>query len=299
MATYGATVTTETRSIETRDGRRLCVDSAGDGSGRPVLIHSGTPGSRHILESYVRDAEAAGVHLLKYDRPGYGLSTAHPGHTVADCANDVRDIARAFKIERLAVWGASGGGPRALACAALLPDLVTSAAALASLAPYGAEGLDFFAGMGQANSDGIRLQLDDPDAARVQSHLDRDAMLAVTADQMLTAYTGMLPPIDASVLTFELAVEGVLETQQALEPGAQGWWDDSVAQLAPWGFDLGDIRIPVQVWHGVQDRFVPVQHGRWLATHVPGADVHILDNEGHLSLNRHVPEVHRWLTRHD
>src|SRR5207344_1348185 len=127
------------------------------------------PSSRLVSDSTLLDATQRGIHLLSYDRPGYGGSTPQPGRTIADCVDDVRAIAAAFGIDRLAVWGISGGGPHALACAALLPDLVSAVGSLASLAPYGAPGLDYFAGMGQSNADDIQLYLSDPAAAREKS----------------------------------------------------------------------------------------------------------------------------------
>ena len=145
------------RTIRTPDGRTLAVEIDGDPAGLPVLVHAGTPNSRHLYGPNVRDAGDRGLRLIGYDRPGYGGSTPHPGRTVADCAADVRAICAALDIGRLAMWGISGGGPHVLACAALLPDLVVAAASLASEAPYGAEGLDWFDGMGQLNVDDIRL----------------------------------------------------------------------------------------------------------------------------------------------
>jgi pimeloyl-ACP methyl ester carboxylesterase len=127
---------------KTADGRTLAVEDTGDRSGPPVLVHVGTPNSRHLYGRTVTDATARGLRLISYDRPGYGESTPHPGRTMADCAADVRAICAALGLERLATWGLSGGGPHVLACAALLPDLVTAAASLCSLAPYDAEGLD-------------------------------------------------------------------------------------------------------------------------------------------------------------
>ena len=99
---------------------------------------------------------------------------------MADCAADVRAIAQALDIQRLAVWGASGGGPHALACAALLPDLVAAVSALCSIAPFGVPGLDYFSGMCKDNEDDIRLYLRDPAAARVKSRQDRLDMLGIT-----------------------------------------------------------------------------------------------------------------------
>ena len=136
-------------TVHTMDGRMLAVEDCADPAGRPVLVHMGTPNSRHLYGPNVRDAAEGGLRLICYDRPGYGGSSPQPGRTVADCAGDVRAICAELGIDRLAMWGISGGGPHVLACAALLPVLVTAAASLASLAPYGAEGLDYFAGMGQ------------------------------------------------------------------------------------------------------------------------------------------------------
>src|SRR5215475_10999212 len=154
------------RIVHTPDSRVLAVEEAGDPAGSPVLVHNGTPMSRHLYGPSVADAAGRGLRLISYDRPGYGGSTPQPGRSVADCAADVRAICAALEIERLAMWGLSGGGPHVLACAALLPDLVSAAAALGSYAPFGVEGLDWFAGMGPAVTDAYRLLLTDPDAAR-------------------------------------------------------------------------------------------------------------------------------------
>jgi pimeloyl-ACP methyl ester carboxylesterase len=136
----------------TPDGRVLAVEDAGDPAGSPVLVHYGTPMSRHLYGPNVADAAARGLRLISYDRPGYGSSTPQPGRGVADCVTDVRAICAELEIGKLAMWGLSGGGPHVLACAALLPDLITAAAALASFAPYGAEGLDWFDRIQGANA---------------------------------------------------------------------------------------------------------------------------------------------------
>jgi pimeloyl-ACP methyl ester carboxylesterase len=154
------------RTVRTADGRILAVEDAGYLAGRPVLVHNGTPMSRRLYGPNVADAAGRGLRLISYDRPGYGGSTPQPGRTVADCASDVRAICAALGIGRLAMWGLSGGGPHVLACAALLPDLVTAAAALGSCAPFEAEGLDWFAGMGSAVTAAYRQVFTDPAAAR-------------------------------------------------------------------------------------------------------------------------------------
>jgi pimeloyl-ACP methyl ester carboxylesterase len=290
---------TRTLTVVMRDGRDLRVLSAGDESARPVLVHGGTPNSRLLAPSWLEDADRRGIRLISYDRPGYGGSTPQPGRTVADCASDVQAIAGALGIERLAVWGYSGGGPHALACAALLPDLVSAVATLASVAPYGAPGLDYFTGMGQDNVDGFTLYLEDPVAARIKGAEDREEALRVTPETMLESWATLLSPADAAVLNGDLAAYFVACMQDGLAPSDEGWWEDGVAEIAPWGFALDSIEVPVQLWHGTEDRFVPFQHGQWLAGQIPGVEAHLTDTDGHLTLLvEQVPKVHEWLLRH-
>jgi pimeloyl-ACP methyl ester carboxylesterase len=282
------------RTVRTPDGRILAVQEAGDPAGSPVLVHNGTPMSRHLYGPNAADAAEQGLRLISYDRPGYGGSTPQPGRSVADAAADVRAICAALEIGRLAMWGLSGGGPRVLACAALLPDLVTAAAALASFAPYDAEGLDWFDGLQAA--DAYRRALTDPDAVRAGLDEARKDELATTASSLVQDWAPMLSAPDAAVLTGELAEFTVRTNHEAIAPGSQGWWDDSYGLIRPWGCDLADISVPVLLLHGRQDKFIPVTHAQWLAAHIPGVEARLLEDDGHLTLQAHrVSEVHSWL----
>jgi pimeloyl-ACP methyl ester carboxylesterase len=283
------------RTVRTPDGRTLAVEIGGDPAGRPVLIHEGTPNSRLLYGPHERDAAQRGLRLIGYDRPGYGGSSPRPGRAVADCADDVRAICAALHVDRLAMWGISGGGPHVLACAALLPDLVTAVASLAGPAPYDAEGLDFFAGMGELNVDDIKMFFSDPAAARVKMEADRETMLATSAGDMVRELESLLTPTDAAVLTGGLAEFLVGSMRDGLGLGSEGWWEDNCLSL-PWGFELADIRVPVLLMHGREDMFVPFGHGEWLARHIPGVEARLLDHDGHLTLFEHrIPEVHAWL----
>ena len=285
--------------MRAKDGRTLRVEDGGDPAGKPVLMHHGSPGAGLLYPAEETAARELGIRLIGYDRPGYGGSTPKPGRTVADCAADVRAIARALDIDRLAIWGISGGGPHALACAALLPDIVVAVASLASVAPYGAPGLDYFTGMGEENVNDTRLLLENEPAARLKSKADRERLLAVSPADMITAWPTLLSAVDAAAFTPELAQYLFNCNQLGLAPGDEGWWDDGIAHMGQWGFEFADIKVPVQLWHGRQDQFVPFQHGEWLASVIPGVDAHLTDDDGHITLHqRRLPVVHEWLLQH-
>jgi pimeloyl-ACP methyl ester carboxylesterase len=286
-------------AITTPDGRTLAVREAGDPAGKPVLVHMGTPNSRHLYPPDAADAAAHGLRLVCWDRPGYGGSTPQPGRTVADVATDARTICAALGFERIATWGVSGGGPHVLACAALLPDLVAAAASLASPAPYPAEGLDFFAGMGEENVADYRLLTSDEAAAKKKHERDWAVMRTVTGADLAAALQSVLSPVDAAALTGDLADYLAFVMRDGLAPGPEGYWADSRAAARPWGFELSAISVPVLLLHGAHDRFVPQAHGAWLARHIPGVDARLLDHDGHLTLGEnHLGEVHAWLAAH-
>jgi pimeloyl-ACP methyl ester carboxylesterase len=276
------------------DGRTLRVHEAGAAEGPVVLVHQGTPMSGRLYEPHMRDAEKRGIRLLAYDRPGYGGSSPAPDRSVADAAADSAALADALGIERFAVWGISGGGPHALACAALLPDRVVATASLASIAPIDAEGLDWLAGMGEMNLEEFAATRQGPEA--LEAYLEPQARESVTAEGLLEGLRSLLTDVDAAVLTGDLGEYLAANMGEATEQGVAGWRDDDLAFDKSWGFSLSDIRVPVLLWHGEHDLFVPLAHGRWLAAHIPNVDARISDTDGHLTLmQRRVPEVHAWL----
>ena len=284
------------RLVSGPDGRFLQVFEGGAPDGVPVLMLHGTPSCGLIADEADRRARAQGVRLLAYARPGYGDSTPAEGRNVADCAADVRAIAGALDITRLAVWGISGGGPHAAACAALLQGLVPAVALLGSPAPYGAPGLDFFSEMGELNVQEIELYLADPVEARRQGQRDREDLLAADLAGLLDTWRSLLAPVDAALVDGPLGTDMVADIKRGLAPGDAGWWEDNVAHLSDWGFGLSQIRTPTLVVHGRHDRFVPFAHGLWLTEAIPGAEARLLEDEGHLSLlTDPLDDVHAWL----
>ena len=278
------------------DGRFLQVLERGSSDGRPVLVHHGSPGSRLLLERDVERAHRMGIRLIAYDRPGYGSSTRSEGRSVADCAADVRAIAGSLGIERLAVWGISGGGPHAIACAALLGDLVVAVGVLASPAPWGAEGLDYFAGMGELNATDMRRMIDNPTAARAKCEDDRQELLVARPEEALEQIRTLLSAVDAAALTGDVVEHMLASARLGLADSSDGWWDDETAFMSSWGFELDSISTPVLLLHGRQDRFVPFGQGEWLARHIPGVEAWLTEDDGHVTLTeRHLDEVHAWL----
>ncbi len=287
------------RDVIAADGRRLRIAEEGDPNGTPVLWLHGSPGSRLIDPANGARAREKRIRLIGYDRPGYGRSDALSGRNIADCAADVRSIATTLGIDRLAVWGISGGGPHAAACAALLEGLVPAVAVLGSIAPYGAPKLDYFAGMGEMNVEEIQLQLKDPAASRASGAEHRRELLDADLDSMMESWQSLLSPVDAAVMGRELGASLLEQLKEGLRASDEGWWDDGVAHLGDWGFGLTQIRLPVLVVHGRHDRFVPFAHGEWLAESIPTAEPMLLEDEGHISLlTNRLDEIEDWLLAH-
>lgn len=287
---------TREHRIETPDGRVLAVMEGGDPAGPAVVVHHGTPMSRLLYGPNLADAEARGLRLIGYDRPGYGDSTPQPGRTVADAATDVATIADALGIDRFATWGISGGGPHALACAALLPERVVAAASLAGAAPYEAEGLDFLAGMGEGNVKEFGLILEGREKLEPFLCAERDALLAAGQEGLAEGMRTLLTPVDAAAFTGETA-EFLFESLRVGSANRiDGWLDDDLAFVKPWGCSVEQISVPVLLWQGAEDRFVPLAHGEWLASRIPTCQAHLSPEDGHITLLvRRVGGVHEWL----
>jgi pimeloyl-ACP methyl ester carboxylesterase len=282
--------------VATPDGRTLRVDEGGDPRGPAILTCNGTPAGALLYRPVAEDAARRGARILSYARPGYSGSSPQPGRTVADAARDVEAIADAFELDSLVVWGASGGGPHALACAALLSGRVAAVASLASVAPWDADGLDWLAGMGADNEAEFAAAQKGADALRPELERWAAAMRAAEPEAQADEIRSLLSPVDADVLTGELAGFFAASSVDALGDGVEGWVDDDLAFIAPWGFALEAIGVPVLMWQGIDDRFVPPSHGEWLARHIPGVEAHISPEDGHLTLvERRLPEIHEWL----
>jgi pimeloyl-ACP methyl ester carboxylesterase len=271
-------------AFELSDGRSLEVDISGPDGAPPLVVHHGTPGERSQYPPFAAAAAAQGLRYVSYSRPGYGGSSRRPGRAVADCAADTAAILAYLGADRCYTVGASGGGPHALACAALLADRVLACATVAGVGPFGAQDLHFLAGMGRENHEEFGAALAGPTALQAYLEQEAEAFAGITGEQVAAALGDLVSPVDVAALTGEFAAYVAASFRQALANGIWGWFDDDLAFTRPWGFDLDGIGVPVVVWQGGQDRMVPFDHGRWLAARLPSAKAKLLPEEGHLSI---------------
>jgi pimeloyl-ACP methyl ester carboxylesterase len=284
-----------TAYVRTADGRRLAVNEAGDPLGRPVFFLHGTPGSRVGPLPPEPELRKRGVRLISFDRPGYGCSGRLTSRSVADVVPDVAAIADTLHLERFAVIGRSGGGPHALACAALLADRITRAAALVSLAPWDADGLDWFGGMAHSNVDAYTTAVSDPERLSMRL-MQAAAKIKADPTSHVAVLSPEMPGADRRIVE-DAGIRALLAQNfaEALRFSADGWIDDVLAFCSTWGFDVADIKVPVLLWHGGQDVFSPVTHTRWLADRIPGALTVIPSDLAHFGALEAAPEVISWL----
>jgi pimeloyl-ACP methyl ester carboxylesterase len=292
------------RTLETPDGRTLAYAVWGDPGGFPILGLHGTPGCR--LERWPHEDlfVELGVCSVTHDRAGYGRSDRRRGRRVADEVDDVRSIADELGFDRFGVTGGSGGGPHALACAALLPDRVVRATCRVGVAPLGDPGLEeneWLAGMdsenvkefgwARAGEDVLTRELEAEDA-RIKERVAIDPSTALEGFDLSESDRAYM----ARPETMQITRESTFERSRN---GVGGWVDDDLAFLQPWGFDVAAISTPVLIWYGATDVLVPRSHGEWLASNVPGCLVKLDDDAGHMGGNPvdDITQNVRWLSR--
>ena len=277
---------TET-DLELGDGRTLHVYDTGadDADGRlAVFWHHGTPNIGAPPEPLFATAARLGIRWVSYDRPGYGGSTPYQGRDVASAAAYVSSIADVLGIDQFAVMGHSGGGPHALACGALLPDRVLGVVSVAGLAPFGAEGLDWFAGMAASGVASLR--------AAAEGRAAKERYEASDAE-----YDPEFTPADLAALSGAWSWLGTV-VGPAMEAGPGGLIDDDLAYVAPWGVDPAQVIAPVLLLHGDRDRVVPSSHGEWLARRCPSAELRPCPGDGHISVLGSSASAMDWLREH-
>ena len=273
---------TET-DIALADGRTLHVyDTGAADTELTVYWHPGTP---QIGLPPADVVARPGVRWISHDRPGYGGSTAQPGRTAASVAGDVAQVVDMLGVDRFALLGSSGGGPHALACAALLPDRVLGVACLAGIAPSDADGLDWFAGMSSSGQAELRA------AGRGADVLS--AHLAASREEP----PDWLTPKDIEMFSGPFGPWLIHTSTQGMVNGLDGFVADDVAFTSPWGFDPAEIDAPVLLLNGDQDRCVPYAHGEWLARRCSHSELRQCPGDSHISIFGNTGAAMDWLAQ--
>jgi pimeloyl-ACP methyl ester carboxylesterase len=282
------------KRVRLRDGRWLGFTESGDPAGRPVLFFHGF-GTTRVVCPPGEPARRMGVRLIAIDRPGIGLSTPQPGRRLLDWPGDVREAADLIGFDRFSVVGWSGGGPYALAVGRRLAERVESIALVSAAAP-----------------------LADTTRTDYLRRFDRNAVLAAgkapwvirlalwhwgraqrrDAERFFDKEVSEMCVADQEVLS-EPALRSrmIANSVELYRQGGRGMYDEALILARPWGFDLSELRVRVELWQGGRDKTVPIAMSAHLADSIPGAQLRLLPDEGHHLLYRHWPDILRSLLR--
>jgi pimeloyl-ACP methyl ester carboxylesterase len=265
-----------------KDGRELEILDNGINSESAIIFHHGTPDHANTWSDWLEAAAQAGVRALSYSRAGYGTSDRNPGRKVISVNIDIAQLLDAKNITKFVSIGQSGGGPHSLA--ATCEPRNVGAISLAGVGAFGVDDLDFLEGMGQENHDEFGASI--KGEATIEKWMDENAgaFKSVTGSQIIEAFGGLLGDADKAALTGGAAEQMAASTRSALAVSFDGWIDDDLAFVEPWGFDLAAITKPVYLWQGDDDFMVPHAHAYWLEKHIPTAQLTFVPGEGHISL---------------
>lgn len=267
------------------DGRTLSYAEYGDPEGIPFVLCHGTPGSRLDLCDDDDIVRLLGARIIVPDRPGFGHSTFQPNRTLSNWGHDVGQLADALGIDRFVVAGGSGGGPHALACAHELPGRVVACLVFASPAPCDFPG----ATSGMAFGNRLGLKLSTRGGWLYRKLVERQAQTAIKQpERMIQALMKTVDASDAAILAKPESRTAIARSfKEAYRHGSEGHLVDGKLSLtlAPWSFRLEDIRVPVFIWHGDQDRLVSIEMGKRLAHLIPGSTLKVLPGIGHFVMD--------------
>lgn len=269
-------------TLKLADGRFLEYFDNGISSSSAIIFHHGTPAHASAWTAWLEIAAARGVRALSYSRAGYGISDRNEGRTVASNNEDIKALLTSFSITEFISIGWSGGGPHALATSEI--EGCKGVITLAGVGAYGVEDLDFLAGMGPENEEEFGEALKGEAAISAWMDANAVAFKNVTEVDIRQALGGLIGDADKKALDGVIADEYATSMRKGLAVSFDGWIDDDIAFVQPWGFNLSDIKAPVLIWQGDQDLMVPQAHSKWLAEHIPTGNLNFVPGHGHLSL---------------
>lgn len=284
--------------IDGSGGRVLEIATSGDPAARTVFFHHGTPGAASTMRLMGPLADDGQLYFVTMSRAGYGNSSRREGRDVASVVDDVRVVLDALGRDRYVSLGWSGGGPHALACAALDAPRCMAAVTLAGVVPIDVD-FDWTEGMGPENIEEFALAREGGPAYEAHVAEAASQFGTATADNVVELYDGLLSGADKAVLSDDVVREAFAQTNRdAFVRGYGGFYDDDRAFFSPWGFDPAAIAVPVEVWYGDEDLMVPPTHGEWLGRNISTATLRHHPVEGHLSIYvNHFEELAAGLTQ--
>jgi pimeloyl-ACP methyl ester carboxylesterase len=265
-----------------KDGRELEILDNGINSESAIIFHHGTPDHASTWGDWLEAAAATGIRAIAYSRAGYGTSDRHPGRSVISINNDIAQILNSKNITKFVSIGQSGGGPHSLATTCEPRNV--GAISLAGVGAFGVADLDFLEGMGPENHDEFGAALKGEASIEEWMNLNAGAFKNVSGSEIIEAFGGLLGDADKAALNAGGADQMAASTRSALAVSFDGWIDDDLVFVKPWGFDLAAITKPVYLWQGDDDFMVPHAHSYWLEKHIPTAKLTFKVGEGHISL---------------
>jgi pimeloyl-ACP methyl ester carboxylesterase len=270
-------------SVILPDGRTLAYTDLGASDDPVVMYFHGAPSSRLDLAYFEDELAARGVRVVSADRPGFGRSSAQPGRHREDWPTDVATLADHIGVDRFAVMGLSSGGPYAVTCAALLPGRVAAAAIV--------EGETDFAWAGAWNNysehEATLMRIGDEERGTAWC----EARYGSDGAGFFEVMQDIAPADQAAFGDEAFTAALMMSVREAFRQGVGAYAQDVVLQGKPWAFDPGAITVPVVVHHGEADTMTPVAHSQHTADLIPGAQLTVWPEEGHISLITRTPEI--------
>lgn len=265
-----------------KDGRELEILDNGINSESAIIFHHGTPDHASTWSDWLDEAAAQGIRAISYSRAGYGTSDRNPGRSVITNNNDIAQVLDGKNISNFVSIGQSGGGPHSLATTC--EPRCVGAISLAGVGAYGADDLNFLEGMGPENHEEFGAALKGEASVEEWMNINAPAFKNVTGADIIEAFGGLIGDADKAALASGSAEKMAASTRSGLAVSFDGWIDDDLAFVKPWGFDLSAITNPVFLWQGDDDFMVPHAHSYWLEKHIPTAKLIFKAGEGHISL---------------
>jgi pimeloyl-ACP methyl ester carboxylesterase len=275
--------------IRLRDGRHIGVCEHGQRNGTPVLWFVGTGGSRRWQPPVVEAASSLGVRLLVVERPGFGISEFLPNRQLLDWPADFEQVLDGLGIARASIAGTSGAAPFLCAVAARLPERCSQVGLVACVGPIDVM-LRYLS---------LRRRVILRVAAKAPRLIER-VLRDQSPEQVYRAMTKDVAPCDRAVLDRPQVWRSQVEMfADSLQNGKRGFaWELHIA-ARPWGFALGDVRVPALVWHGTDDLAAPVGVARHIASAIPDCRVTLVEHEGHFLHYNHWFDILRALSQRD